>query len=88
MEEEKDKGGLNEGSQMRDVSGFIIESSVPIPRNARTPLGMALEALLVGESFLIPGKTSAQIHGNFTRFAPKRFKARTMSNGCRVWRVE
>ena len=72
----------------RLVAGYTITPYIHEAGRRRTPLAQAIDSLEVGESFLVPGKTASQVHGNFCRFKPKKFRAQTMTTGARIWRIE
>lgn len=87
MTAEEDRGGLTKGPQVRKVAGFKIDTGIPVPGNHHAPMAMAIDSLEIGESLLVPNKTASQVHGNFSRFAPRKFKARTLTKGVRIWRI-
>lgn len=74
-----------------EVAGFVIDSDVPMPmeRGRANPIRLAMEALQVGQSFLIPGakRTTAAL-GVAKLVEGQRFRTRTLSTGVRVWRTE
>ncbi len=74
-----------------EVAGFVIEDNVPLPtpRGRTNPLRVAMQALEVGQSFLIPGATSTRGALGVAKLVEgKRFRTRTLSTGVRVWRTE
>lgn len=79
---------VQEMPQSRNVAGYEITPYTHAEGRRRTPLAQAIESLQVGESFIVPDRTASQVHGNFARFKPKRFRAQTLTSGARIWRVE
>ena len=74
-----------------EVAGFVIESDVPQPmaRGKANPIRQAMEALEVGQSFLIPGaKSTSGALGIAKLMKGRAFRASKRSNGVRVWRVK
>ncbi len=68
-----------------------VESGIPLPkRPAKGPTKYPWTALEVGQSFLIPGGTLANLRSSCTQ-AGKRYKmkfvARQVANNVRIWRV-
>lgn len=81
------------------VNGFKIEDGVPVPKARLTTgeLAPTLEALQVGQSFLIPA-TPETINGVRSRVSyttttrgmalGRKFALRTVEGGVRIWRTE
>ena len=75
-----------------EVAGFVIENDVPLPvgRGKENRVWQAMNALEVGQSFLIPGcdaKTN-QALSVAPRFPDRVFRTKKMTTGVRVWRVK
>ena len=74
-----------------EVAGFVIENDVPQPmgRGKDNPIRQAMEALSVGQSFLIPGaKSTSAALGIAKLMTDRKFRTSKKSNGVRVWRVK
>ncbi len=74
---------------------YTIEKHVPIPtsgKGAGVSLLATLREMTVGDSVLVPGKSSTdRVSGNtfqLLRKENKRFIRRVVEGGVRVWRVE
>jgi hypothetical protein len=68
-----------------------IETGVAYPCPDSHEVTQTLRALEVGQSVLIPGWKATQSH-RFVKLArqgtEKRFAAKTMTTGARIWRME
>jgi uncharacterized protein (DUF2249 family) len=74
------------------ICGFVIESGVPIPDRyrPRSAIGIALEALEPGQSFVVKDAYDCErIRSRMAKMRPKHFSLRKIPNGgWRVWRTE
>lgn len=72
------------------MSDYVIEKDVPIPPQqwAKNGLTYALRHMEVGDSVMAPGKKVSSIAASAGRLKPKKFTARTVDGGVRIWRIE
>jgi hypothetical protein len=69
-----------------------VEKNIPLPRPQRAskPSKYPWDQMEIGDSFLVPGKTTAEMSGR-VRYAEKTtgfcFTSRSTPEGCRIWRV-
>lgn len=68
------------------MSEIKIEKDIPIPKNRRKQK-YPWHDMEVGDSFLIQRNTLSMGAVN-DRYSPKKFIARKVENGVRIWRIE
>jgi len=72
----------------KNANGAItVESGIPAPAS-RTKYPW--DAMKVGESFFVPGKSTNQLGGLLTaraRADGRKYTSRTVDGGTRVWRI-
>jgi hypothetical protein len=68
---------------------LYIDPAIPLPSRVRTPIGQAMLALEVGESFMITTRDEyAKVRGRWSNYDDRKFAMRKVpSEGWRVWRV-
>lgn len=79
---------------------YVIERGIPLPtpvsshrrigvRGPRTVLSRTLDAMQVGDSFVVQTRDEVDALRQRTHaFYPKRFVVRSIGDGGRVWRIE
>lgn len=69
-----------------------IDKDVPLPSRSGFHSKYPWEEMEVGDSFMMEGKTNTSAHGHCyqwnKKLAPKKFVARKIEGGCRVWRIK
>jgi hypothetical protein len=69
-----------------------IDRNIPLPKPQRAskPSKYPWSEMEIGDSFMVEGKTTAQMSGR-VRYAEKTtgfaFTSRSVEGGCRIWRV-
>jgi hypothetical protein len=71
-------------------AAFKIESGIEVPKSRGSGYSDVIRLLKVGQSVVFPGKTAYQvsgIYGNIAKSMKRKFTARTVDGGVRVWRI-
>jgi hypothetical protein len=68
---------------------LYIDPAIPLPSRVRTPIGQAMRALEVGESFMVTDEADyIKARARWSDYLPRKFAMRKVpSEGWRVWRV-
>jgi uncharacterized protein (DUF2249 family) len=69
---------------------LYIDPAIPLPSRVRTPIGQAMRALEVGESFMVTDEADyTKARARWSNHAPAKFAMRKVPHvGWRLWRVE
>ena len=75
----------------KDLAAYPVEA-IPLPAKTGRVPKYPWHKLEIGESFFVSGKSANDMGGaisnNNTRKAPKKFTARTVNGGGRIWRIK
>jgi hypothetical protein len=72
------------------TSKYVIEKNVPLVTTAGAKPIYPFLQMEIGDSFLVTDRTRPQVGAAATRagkLSGRKFKARTVEGGARVWRV-
>lgn len=71
---------------------FKVENNIPMPEQQRNSgMTTVLGTLEIGQSFFIPKKSAGQVNNvlAYARYKfSRKFAARTVEGGVRIWRTE
>ena len=74
------------------MADIAVEKDVPLPAPLRGSGKYPWRSMAVGDSFFVPGMTTASIagsvHSAYKRLPGWKFTSRTVDGGVRVWRIE